>query len=612
MALRRFDWLRERGPGDKAVRRGGPASARLQAALFRIADLTLACEDLDALYRSIHQVVAELMDATNFYIAVYDEPADTLSFPYFVDQYDPKPERRRPGKTLTAYVLRTGEPLIANAETFADLVACGEVESIGAPSVDWVGVPLKAGGTTFGILGVQSYDPAVRFGQHECDILMFVSQHVATAIAAKRRDDAVRESERRYRQLFDNNTAIKLVIEPESGAILDANLAAASFYGYAKEQLQTMRIWDINVRGETNVRDDMVAALRQKKNTFLFRHRVASGEIRDVEVHSGPIEMKGRTVLYSIINDVTERLRAEAALRESESYFRTVIENASDVVAILEPNGRIVYNSPSIETVLGYKADRTIGSDILEFIHEDDAPAVRATLARLAAGEDAEPIELRLRHRDGAWRILEAAGRRIPGPRSDAVRIVTNCRDVTDRKAAQQALEASETKYRSIFDFAPVGIYQSSADGRLITANATLAQMLGYDSVNELLDVNLAEEVYFDPTERNVLIDRHAPAGSSGELEIVWKRKDGTPIWVQLNAHAIKDDHGLVLHFEGFVTDINERKTAETTLRTQAVAMQASMDGIAILDRDRRLTWVNHAFLKLFRYRSANELIGHP
>ncbi|MGH9457177.1 MAG: hypothetical protein ACRD2J_06000, partial [Thermoanaerobaculia bacterium] len=103
MALRRFDWLRERGPGDKAVRRGGPASARLQAALFRIADLTLACEDLDALYRSIHQVVAELMDATNFYIAVYDEPADTLSFPYFVDQYDPKPERRRPGKTLTAY-----------------------------------------------------------------------------------------------------------------------------------------------------------------------------------------------------------------------------------------------------------------------------------------------------------------------------------------------------------------------------------------------------------------------------------------------------------------------------------------------------------------------------
>ncbi|HEU5162315.1 MAG TPA: PAS domain S-box protein, partial [Thermoanaerobaculia bacterium] len=593
------------------------ASARrseaMQQALFRIADLTLAAEDLETIYSSIHQVVGELMDARNFYIAFYDEATDSLSFPYFVDSYDPEPPGMvNPGKTLTAYVLRTGEPLLATPERFAELIASGEVESVGAPSVDWLGVPLKHGARTFGMLGTQSYDEKIRFGARERDILMFVSQHVAAAIMAKRREDAIRESERRYRQMFENNGAVKLVIDADTGSILDANNAAVGYYGYSLSAMRAMKIWDINVAGEEVLREKLHSAAQQKRNTFVVKHRLASGELRDVEVHSGPIEINGRTVLFSILNDVTERVRAEDGLRRSEEYFRTVIENASDLISILDARGQIIYNSPSLTRLLGYAPEKSAGQDIFPLIHPDDVGLVRYQIRQVAAGTaGAEPIEIRVRHLDGTWRTLEAIGRPLREAGESEVRILTNCRDVTERKLADKALQLSEAKFRSIFDFASVGIYQAIPDGSLLTANAALARMLGYHSVGELLEANLARDIFFDPLEPALLMERHA-AGHGTELEAIWKRKDGSPVWVQLNAHSILDDQGEILYLEGFVTDIHLRKNAESTLRTQAVAMEASMDGIAIFDADHRLTYVNRAFLKLFRYRSPGDLMFQP
>lgn len=583
---------------------------RLQDALFRIADVSLSTSDLPALYSAIHGIVGELMDATNFYIALHDEESDTLSFPWFVDQFDPKPEKRRPGKTLTGYVLRTGEPLLATPEKFAEMQNSGTVEMVGAASLDWLGVPLKASGRTIGVLGVQTYDEHVRYGELERDILMFVSQHVASAIESRRREEALRESELRYRQLFENNGAIKFVIDPATGQILDINQAACEFYGYSREQFAAMKVWDINVIGEAGVRQAMAEARSQNKKNFLFRHRLANGQIRDVEVHSGPVEMKGRSVLYSIIHDVTERVRAEETLRQSEEYFRTVIENASDIISIVEPGGRIVYNSPSIYRILGYKALLTIDANFSEFVHPDDLPQVTWQLHEIVRGEgELEPFELRLRHRDGSWRVIEAIGRRVDDQGS--VRIITNCRDITERKASELALLQSEEKYRNIFDFASIGIYQSAVDDRIVTANAMLARILGYDSADELLGTSLGTEIYFDPADRELVVGRPGPEGPGAELELLWKKRDGSPVWVQLNAHAVKDDDGRVLYYEGFVTDIDTRKRAEATLRTQAIAMEASMDGIAIIDRDHNLNYVNHAFLKLYRYRSASDLIGH-
>ncbi|MEO8033688.1 MAG: PAS domain S-box protein, partial [Acidobacteriota bacterium] len=385
----------------------------LQSALFRIAQLSREAENLDSFYASIHHVVGELMDATNFYIAEHDAVRDVMHFPYFVDQFDPAPQNMPPGRGLTAYVLRTGEPLLVQPENFKVLIAAGEVEEVGAPSVDWLGVPLRSGNRTWGVMGVQTYDVRTRYSEKDREILVFVAQQVASAIDQLRKDEALRHSERRYRQMFENNRAVQLVIDPESGVIVDANVAASDFYGYSVDQLRSMRMWDINVWSEERVRLELADARNQQRNYFVFSHRRASGEIRDVEVHSGPVDIGGRRLLYSIIHDVTERRRAERALRQSEE------------------------------------------------------------------------------------------------------------------------------KYRDIFNFASVGIYQSTAEGKLITANPTLARMLGYDSVEELLRVDLPRDVYFDSSQRAALIREFEPRGFANDYEVLWKKKDGSPIWVQLNAHRI-------------------------------------------------------------------------
>ncbi|MGH9421512.1 MAG: GAF domain-containing protein [Thermoanaerobaculia bacterium] len=154
----------------------------MQSALFRIATLSREAHNLDEFYGAVHHIVNGLMDATYFYIAEYDAKRDILTFPYFVDKFDEKPVGRPAGRGLTAYVLRTGKPLLATPEEFEELKRTGEVESIGAPSVDWLGVPLSTGDRTWGVLGVQTYDEGARYTERDRDLLVFVAQHVASAI----------------------------------------------------------------------------------------------------------------------------------------------------------------------------------------------------------------------------------------------------------------------------------------------------------------------------------------------------------------------------------------------------------------------------------------------
>jgi PAS domain S-box-containing protein len=167
---------------------------QLKDSIFRISAAAVSSDSLEDLGRSIHQVIADLMPARNFYIALYDPEAHIISFPYFVDEFDPPPPPKELGHGLTEYVLRTGQPLLASPEVFAELEQRGEVESIGAPSIDWLGVPLSSNGTTIGVLVVQTYREGIRYGEEEKEILQFVSDQVAMAVHRKRIEDQVKAS----------------------------------------------------------------------------------------------------------------------------------------------------------------------------------------------------------------------------------------------------------------------------------------------------------------------------------------------------------------------------------------------------------------------------------
>ncbi|MEW8028231.1 MAG: EAL domain-containing protein [Candidatus Thiodiazotropha sp.] len=136
----------------------------------------------------------------------------------------------------------------------------------------------------------------------------------------KRLSEALRLSEERFRMLFEANKAVMLTIDPDSGSILAANRAAAEYYGYTIDQLMKMNINEINILSKKEIAQEMSKARKEERNHFMFRHALASGEIRDVEVHSGPFIWNGKQVLYSIIHDITDRKRAEAELEHIAHY----------------------------------------------------------------------------------------------------------------------------------------------------------------------------------------------------------------------------------------------------------------------------------------------------
>ena len=168
----------------------------IQSAVYRISEAANSARDLPELYGQIHKVVGGLMPAANFYIALYDDQADALEFPYFVDEEESAPSRQPLGRGLTEYVLRTGRPLLASPEVFANLVREGEVVSVGPPSVDWVGAPLVSQGKTVGVIVVQSYAEGVRFDEEDKRVLNFVAEQVAMAIDRKRAQERLLDAER--------------------------------------------------------------------------------------------------------------------------------------------------------------------------------------------------------------------------------------------------------------------------------------------------------------------------------------------------------------------------------------------------------------------------------
>jgi diguanylate cyclase (GGDEF)-like protein/PAS domain S-box-containing protein len=598
----------------------------LQSALFRISAVAHEAKDLGELYASIHSIVGELMDVTNFYIALIDSQTGLLRFPYFVDQYDPAPEGLEASRGLTSLVLNSGKAVLVDESGFKAMVARGEMEEIGAPSVDWLGVPLKAGGKTYGVLTVQSYDQAIRYGNKEKEILEFVSNQIASAIAHKRKENELAANETRYRQMFENNSAVKIVIDPENGRIFDANVAASQFYGYTLEELRSKTIYDINAAPAAEITEKLRTATAQQVTFPHFKHRRKNGELRDVEVHTGPFEADGRRLIYSIIHDITERKRAEESLATANAQRKAVLDAATQTSIIAtDATGMITVFNTGSENMLGYTAEEMIGKSTPLVLHldneiDDYADLLHRRLGRRIGGYevlaararqgDAEEHEWTLRRKDGNPIVVSLSVTALRNEKGEVTGFLHVANNITERKQAEQALLDSEKKFRNIFDFASVGIYQSTLDGRLITTNRTLAQILGYGSVSELLARSLPREIYLHARDHIRLLRDCESAGATIGREVQWKKSDSTPIWVKLNSHVVKNDSGEVLYFEGFVDDITAKIEAEQIMRTQAVAMEASMDGIAIVTPDGTFNYVNRAFAKLYGYPRESDLIG--
>jgi PAS domain S-box-containing protein len=309
-------------------------SERIQRATYAISAAAVNALTLQELYAAIHRIVGDLMPARNLYIALYDARTDLITFPYFVDEYDPAPAPKHPGKGLTEYVLRSGRALLATPEVYVELERGGEIELIGAPSVDWLGVPLIADGGPIGVLVVQTYTEGLRYGEVELNILTFVSTQVAMAIQRKRAEDAVRDSEGFHRQAIENAEGVpfRLLFGPSVGSGRYSNVGSGMerLLEVPPEEMTEQRFYDLVqeiVPLSPGTPEDREEARRRYLDGEIPRYRAEvrirtpAGQEKWIRDSSLPLrdEKTGRVIgALGILFDITEQKRLEDQLRQAQ------------------------------------------------------------------------------------------------------------------------------------------------------------------------------------------------------------------------------------------------------------------------------------------------------
>jgi PAS domain S-box-containing protein len=426
-----------------------------QAALYEISEAAHQAEDLEALFRRLHAIVARLMPAENIYIALYDPATDLVSYPYYVDQVDAPPLGPEPlGRGLTSHVLRTGQPLLATAEVFERMLRAGEVESVGAPSLDWLGVPLRVRERTIGVMAIQTYSQDVRFGEAERDLLVYVSNHVAQAIERKRADWAIHESQRQLSTLMSNLPGMVYRCRNDASWTMELlSDGCQALTGYTQAQLLgnvTISYNDVvhPLDRERLHREVNEALAGERPYEFTYRIVTADGQIRWVwERGRGVFDPAGSLqALEGFIADVTAARDATEALRQSEERYRLALQATQEVMYDWDMvGGKLVWNR-AVTRVLGWSLEEF--GDTLDawsgFINPEDVARVGAELDAAIASGEVFTSEYRFRRKSGDWAIILDRGLILHDETGKAVRMVGAMSDLTARRALEMQLQQAQ------------------------------------------------------------------------------------------------------------------------------------------------------------------------
>jgi two-component system cell cycle sensor histidine kinase/response regulator CckA len=266
-----------------------------------------------------------------------------------------------------------------------------------------------------------------------------------------------------------------------------------------------------------------------------------------------------------------ERKRAVLDLKRSEERFRSLLENALDIISVFDVHGRIEYSSPSVERVLGYSPGELGGTSVLPLVHPEDAARISNAIGSLTAGRTTR-AECRVRHKNGTWRVIEAIGRSLV---DDPVvsGIVVNARDITERQQAEEQLRDTNGRLQALIEASPLAIYVLDLEGRVQAWNSAAESMFGWSES----DVLLRELPTVHPEAHGEFLDRleQVRAGiKPGTLESRYVRKDGVVIHVNIWSALLCDESGLVTGLVALVADITERRRLEDQFR-QAQKMEA-------------------------------------
>jgi PAS domain S-box-containing protein len=386
----------------------------------------------------------------------------------------------------------------------------------------------------------------------------------------EKRTANLRESEEHFRSVADYASEA-IVTTDARGRIVFWNKAAKRFFGYSPNEAlgKSIEIM-IPKHSRKSYQEAMHRLILVEKSnhtgkTHEFVGLRKNGSEFPLEVSFSVWKTKKSTFFTCIMRDITERKKVQKALHESEKRYRNLIETAPEAIYTLSEEGIITSLNPTFENITGWRRSEWLGKSFTAIIHPDDLPLAWETFQNTLNGKTPPSYELRVLSKSGKYLVGEFTSK----PYRENGKIVGEfgiVRDITERKKAEKALRSSETKFRDLFENVPVGIYQSSPKGKIITANPKIVHMLGYDSLAELLAVDIARDLYVSAEDRQVWRKELEERGELRNAELILQRKDGKRLIALENAHVVLDDQRKVSYYEGTLVDITEIKMLEERL----------------------------------------------
>jgi len=453
---------------------------------------------------------------------------------------------------------------------------------------------------------INFYRDNIPYTEQELDLAKVYSMYASIAIENARTNDQLlkeindrKENEQRFRLMFNYHHAVMLIIEPDTGKIIDANKAAEKFYGYSYKQLCSMNIDDINTLSKSAVAELRKKAAFRQKSYFEFEHKLADGSICPVEVHSSPIELDKSKVLFSIINDISKRKQAEDELKVNEAKFRSYIDNAPDGVFIADENGRYMEVNQAACDITGYSKKEFLGLSIADLLPPNDIEKGLKSFQELGKKGKIH-ISLGLLTKRGDNRFWEVSAVKL----SDT-RYLGFTKDITDKKETELELKQSHELMQYVIENtnSAVAIHDRELKYLYVSKN--------YLDQYKIKDKNIIGKHHYDvfPDLPQKWRDVHQKAlkgeVSRGDYDPYYKA-DGTVEWTKWECRPWYESEGIIGGIIVYTEVITDRKLAEDELRRSEEKFKRffndNLAGAFISTPSGQLIDCNQAFIDLVGY----------